>query len=479
MREEDVIVVGAGLSGICAAYYLAHRCDGISFKVLEGRENLGGTWDLFKYPGIRSDSDMYTLGFSFHPWPNPESIADGESIMEYLHETVESYDLLRHIQFSSRVVRANWSSKESRWILEVRRADGEIEIWKCKWLWGCTGYYRYESGYMPDFPGAEDFAGELIHPQLWSEDVEWRGKRVVVIGSGATAVTLVPAMAAEAEHVTMLQRSPTYIMALPEGDRIADAFKMLLPEQAAHDMIRWKNILVSMGLFQYSRLFPEHSRGFYINNVREAIGEFTDVDRHFSPDYKPWDQRLCLIPNADLFKAIRRGDASVVTEHISRFVPEGIELQSGEVLEADLVVAATGLQVQVFGGASVEVDGEPIEPSETMMYRGTMLSGVPNFCLSLGYTNASWTLKCELTSRWVCRLLRHMKRNDLEVACAYKDPDVDEMPLLDLNSGYIHRASGMIPAQGSRLPWRLYQNYILDKWMLERGELVDKSLKLT
>lgn len=478
MREEDVIVVGAGLSGICAAYYLAHHCPGVSFKVLEARSNIGGTWDLFKYPGVRSDSDMYTLGFSFYPWHNPESIADGESIMTYLHETIEQYALEPHFQFDSRVERVNWSSSESRWTIDVRLADGSLEQWKCKWLWGCTGYYRYDSGYMPDFPGAQDFGGQLVHPQQWTEDIDYKNKRVVVIGSGATAVTLVPAMAQDAAHVTMLQRTPTYIMALPEGDRIADALKAIFPEQTAHDLIRWKNILVSMGLFQYSRRFPEHARDFYINNVRKELGQHIDVEKHFSPTYDPWDQRLCLIPDADLFKSLERGDASVVTDRIARFVPEGIELESGEVLEADLVVAATGLQIQVFGGASVEVDGEPVQPSETMMYRGTMLSGVPNFSLSLGYTNASWTLKCELSSRWVVRLLRHMRREGLDVACARKDPDVDEIPLLDLTSGYIRRARGLIPAQGSRLPWRLYQNYILDKWMLERGDLADDSLEL-
>lgn len=478
MREEDVIVVGAGLSGICAAYYLAHHCPGVSFKVLEARSNIGGTWDLFKYPGVRSDSDMYTLGFSFYPWHNPESIADGESIMTYLHETIEQYALEPHFQFDSRVERVNWSSSESRWTIDVRLADGSLEQWKCKWLWGCTGYYRYDFGYMPDFPGAQDFGGQLVHPQQWTEDIDYKNKRVVVIGSGATAVTLVPAMAQDAAHVTMLQRTPTYIMALPEGDRIADALKAIFPEQTAHDLIRWKNILVSMGLFQYSRRFPEHARDFYINNVRKELGQHIDVEKHFSPTYDPWDQRLCLIPDADLFKSLERGDASVVTDRIARFVPEGIELESGEVLEADLVVAATGLQIQVFGGASVEVDGEPVHPSETMMYRGTMLSGVPNFSLSLGYTNASWTLKCELSSRWVVRLLRHMRREGLDVACARKDPDVDEIPLLDLTSGYIRRARGLIPAQGSRLPWRLYQNYILDKWMLERGDLADDSLEL-
>lgn len=477
-REQDVIVVGAGLSGICAAYYLKHRSPGYTFGVLEARDELGGTWDLFDYPGLRSDSDMYTFGFSFHPWRDAGSIASGDVIMRYLHETVETYGLGEHITYGARVERASWSSTDQRWTLHVRRAGGAQERWRCKWLWACTGYYRYDRGHMPEFAGQEDFDGELVHPQLWDETIEWAGRRVVVIGSGATAVTLVPALAEDAAQVTMLQRSPSYIMSRPGTDPVAKWLKARLPERLAHGVVRWKNILLSTALYQYSRRFPEHARGFYIGAVREELGEVLDVDEHFTPRYDPWDQRLCLIPDGDLFEALREGRATIVTDHIRRFVPEGIELESGRRLEADLIVAATGLELQAFGGAQIEVDGQELEASEAMMYRGTMLAGVPNFSFSVGYTNASWTLKCELTSRWVCRLLRHMRREGHQVACPREDPEVEPRPLLDLTSGYLERARDRVPVQGSRLPWRLYQNYVLDRWMLQRAALVDEALEL-
>ena len=477
--ERDVVVIGAGLSGICAAYYLKHRTPGHDFEVLEARERFGGTWDLFTYPGVRSDSDMYTLGFSFHPWDASDSFADGPAIIDYLKDTIETYQLSEHITYGARLERADWSSEQARWTLTVRRADGELERWVCKWLWGCTGYYRYDRGHTPDFPGAGDFKGRLMHPQQWDDEYDYTDKQVVVIGSGATAVTLLPKLAERAAHVTMLQRSPTYIMSMPQRDLIAEGLKRALPRRTAHSLIRWKNVLMSMGLYQFSRLMPERAKRFYLDAVHKEIGEHVDIDAHFTPTYSPWDQRLCLVPEGDLFEALRSDRASVVTDQIARIEPDGVLLQSGERLQADLIITATGLEIQVFGGAEVWLDGERVKPSESMMYRGSMLSGVPNLSISLGYTNASWTLKCELVSGYVSRLLNVMKRQGYEVATPrLEEGEVEAMPLIDLSAGYILRAEGMIPQQGSRLPWRLYQNYILDRWLLGRGAVADSSLEL-
>ncbi|MEO1269124.1 MAG: NAD(P)/FAD-dependent oxidoreductase, partial [Myxococcota bacterium] len=473
------LVVGAGISGICAAYYLQTHCPNKSFTVLEARDRLGGTWDLFQYPGIRSDSDMFTLGFSFHPWSSAKAIADGPAIMDYLYETVEAHNLGPSLQYGHRVEHVHWSSADQRWTVEARRtATGEPVTFTCAFLWGCTGYYRYEEGYTPDFPGVDRFKGQVVHPQQWTDDVVYADKRVVVIGSGATAVTLVPALAPEALHVTMLQRSPSYILSRPMEDVVARWLSDRLPETLAYTAARWKNVLVSMLLYQYSRRFPERARRFYMNHVRQELGEGFDVETHFNPKYNPWDQRLCLVPNSDLFEAFKSGRASVVTDHIETFTEEGLVLRSGRVLEADLIVTATGLQIQVMGGATMDIDGSPVAASETMMYKGAMLSDVPNMALSLGYTNASWTLKCELTSEYIARLLNYMDRHGYTRCCPRRnDPDLREEPLLDLNSGYVTRARNLIPHQGSRTPWRLYQNYILDHMMLRWGRMDDQALE--
>ena len=481
VRDVDVLVVGAGLSGICAAYYLqelAGELPGQTFAVLEARETFGGTWDLFKYPGIRSDSDMYTLGFGFHPWRDASAIADASAIMAYLKETLEAYDLERHVRYGRRAVSASWSAEAARWTVVVRAAGGEEEVWTCRFLWGCTGYYSYEGGHSPTFEGQDDFEGLIVHPQQWPEDLDYSGKRVVVIGSGATAVTLVPAMAGDAAHVTMLQRSPSYVFSLPREDEAANRLRELLPERAAYAAARWKNILWSMLTYNLSRRFPEQMRAYIGRHVQEQLGEGVPVDPHFNPTYRPWDQRMCLVPDGDLFEAIKRGDAEVVTDHIERFVPGGVLLRSGRVLEADVIVTATGLRLELAGGMTLEVDGQPVIPSEHMMYRGAMLSGVPNLVMSLGYTNASWTLKCELVSQYFCRVIKHMSARDQRMFVPRHDPSMAERPLLDLDSGYIRRAQAFMPSQGEALPWRLYQNYLLDLALLRYSAVEDGVLEL-
>ena len=475
----DVLVVGAGISGISAGYHLQTFCPGKSYAILEGRENLGGTWDLFRYPGIRSDSDMYTLGYSFRPWTKPKAIADGPSILEYVRETAETYGIDRKIRYRMRVEGARWSSRDARWTIEARNtATGEPVTLTCNFLFSCVGYYDYEEGYTPDFAGRERFRGRVVHPQKWTQDVDYEGKRVVVIGSGATAVTLVPELARRAAHVTMLQRSPTYVISAPSSDDAANWLRDHLPEDVAYSMVRWRNILFFMGIFNYCRRYPESARRFLTERVRRAVRGRVDVDTHFNPTYAPWDQRMCLVPDGDLFKALREGRASVVTDHIETFTEKGIRLRSGQELEADLIVTATGLKMRFMGGIDVEVDGRRIQPNDTMVYKGMMLSDVPNLAFAVGYTNASWTLKCDLTSEYVCRLLGHMERHGF-VQCRPRrnDPSVKEVPLIDFSSGYVQRALPMMPKQGSAAPWRLYQNYALDRVMLRRGRIDDPAME--
>lgn len=476
--HHDVIIIGAGLSGICAGHYVQTECPDKSFAILEGREALGGTWDLFRYPGIRSDSDMHTLGFSFRPWPNPQAIADGPSILRYLHDTVEATGLADKVRYNHRVDTVRWSSDEARWTVVSRHpGTGEEQVHTCKLLWFCTGYYRYDRGYMPDYPGAERFEGELVHPQFWTDDIDYAGKQVVVIGSGATAVTLVPSMAERAGHVTMLQRSPSYVMSLPAEDVVSKWATRLLGARIGAGLTRWKNILRLMLFYQFSRRMPESARGFITRHVREAVGDVVDVDTHFNPSYDPWDQRLCFVPDDDLFDALRGGRASVVTDHIETLTETGIQLRSGDHLDADVVVSATGLEVVVAGGATIEVDGERVDPGQSTMYKGAMLSDVPNAVMSVGYTNASWTLKCELISQWACRLLEHMDAHGYEVVVPRLPADADaELPLIDFNSGYVLRALDELPNQGERLPWRLYQNYILDSVLFRLAPIDDGAL---
>lgn len=475
----DVLIVGAGISGIGAAYHLQERCPGKRYAILEARERLGGTWDLFRYPGIRSDSDMYTLGFSFRPWQNPKAIADGPSILAYVRETAEAYGIDRHIRYGHEVRAARFSSADARWTVEVLdRATGATRELSCGFLLLCAGYYDYEQGHSPVFEGQEDFAGRIVHPQRWTDDIEHAGKRVIVIGSGATAITLVPSLAKTASHVTMLQRTPTYVASGPEQDRIANWLRGVLPAMTAYELVRWKNVLLGMLFYQYTRRFPRHAKRFLVQKVREAVGEGFDVETHFSPSYDPWDQRLCLVPDGDLFEAIRDGRVDVVTDHVERFTTTGIRLRSGRELEADLVVTATGLQLKLFGGMSLEVDGRSIEPAETMTYKGMMLSGVPNFAFAIGYTNASWTLKVDLVAEHVCRLLNHMDEHKLDLCTPRRDPTVEEEPLIGFASGYIQRSIHLFPRAGSRAPWRLYQNYVLDRLALRRGPVTHPALEL-
>ena len=480
MQEHfDVLVVGAGLSGISAGCHLQASCPNRTYAILEGRSSIGGTWDLFRYPGIRSDSDMYTLGYSFRPWKSPKAIAAGGDILEYIRETAKEYGVDRHIRFGHRVERASWSSKDARWTVEVKRGDSDQRVcFTCNFLHMCSGYYRYEEGYTPDFPGTDRFEGRIAHPQKWTDDIDYKDKRVVVIGSGATAVTLVPELAKQAAHVTMLQRSPTYMLTLPDEDRIANWLRRHLPDMPAYHIARWKNVLLAMLFVTLSKRRPERMKRSLLKAVRRQLGSGYDVDTHFTPTYNPWDQRVCFVRNGDLFKAIRDGRASVVTDHIATFTERGLKLKSGRELESDLVVTATGLDLLVLGGMQIVVDGRAVDLSETVAYKGMMFSGVPNLALSIGYTNASWTLKCDLTCEYVCRLLNHMEKNRYaRCTPTLADPSIKREPAFDFTSGYILRSIHKFPKQGSKRPWRLYQNYLLDILTLRHGSVDDGSME--
>ena len=476
-----MLIVGAGLSGIGAAHHLQEAFPGKSYAIFEAREELGGTWDLFRYPGIRSDSDMHTLGYRFKPWTASKTIADGPSILEYVRQTAREGGIEDKIRFQHRVVRAEWSSEESHWTVEAERVDsGERVELTCNYFWVCSGYYRYDEGFTPEFEGAERFPGPIVHPQHWPEDLDYAGKRVVVIGSGATAVTLVPAMAEQAAHVTMLQRSPTYIASLPAEDPIAKGLRRVLPPKAVYATVRWKNVILQTLFYQLSRRRPQAVKRFIRKGVEAALPEGYDVDKHFKPKYNPWDQRMCLVPNGDLFKAIRKGSASVVTDTIETFTEKGVKLDSGEELEADVIITATGLNLLFIGGIELVVDGDPVELPETMTYKGMMLSGVPNCAFTVGYTNASWTLKADLTSEYVCRLLAHMDAHGYSKSVPeITDPTVTEAPLLDFTSGYVLRSLDKFPKQGSKEPWKLRQNYVLDIGTIRRGAIDDGAMQFS
>jgi len=474
----DVLIVGAGLSGIGAARQLQQRCPGKRYATLEARASLGGTWDLFRYPGIRSDSDMYTLGYRFKPWRGAKAIADGPSILAYIREAAEEAGITRHIRFGHKVVSAAWDSREACWTVDVERAvDGTRLRLRAQFLYVCAGYYSYAEGHRPAFPGEENFRGQLLHPQFWNPSLDYAGKRVVVIGSGATAVTLVPAMAQTAAHVTMLQRSPTYIVTRPGEDAIAHKLRRVLPERLAYRATRWKNVLLGMFFFQLARRRPEQVKQRMVGMAAAQLEPGFDVGTHFTPRYKPWDQRVCLVPDGDLFREIRHGRASVVTDQIERFTADGILLKSGKTLPADIVVVATGLKLNMLGDIALSVDGQPRRPSEAIAYKGMMLSNVPNLVLAFGYTNASWTLKADLTAEYVCRLLKFLDRRGYRYAMPLVDPGVRAVPFLDFTSGYVQRAATVLPRQGHRKPWRVYQNYLMDMLTIRHGRIDDGVLR--
>ncbi len=482
MEHFDVIVVGAGISGIGAAYHLQRNCPGRTYAILEGRPDIGGTWDLFRYPGVRSDSDMHTLGYSFKPWKAAKSIADGPSILEYLRETVAEFGIAPHIRFDHLVQRAEWSSDDARWTVTGTRAGtGESLAFTCNYLFMCSGYYSYKGGYTPEFPGIEHFTGQVIHPQAWPEDLDYAGKRVVVIGSGATAVTLVPAMTDQAAHVTMLQRSPTYVVSRPDEDGIANTLRKVLPEGVAYDITRLKNTTLQQVLYKRMRTQPEKSKAQLLKMVRKELGDEYDIDTHFTPRYNPWDQRMCLVPNSDLFAAISSGRASVVTDQIDTFTETGIRLESGDELEADIVVTATGLQLVTLGEMDFVVDGEPVDFSKTWTYKGFAYSDVPNLASSFGYINASWTLRADLICEYVCRLLNHMDETGT-VQCTPRlrvsDADMPERPWIEnFTSGYMQRMMHRFPKQGDREPWINPQNYRRDKKMFKKSPVADGVMR--
>ena len=478
IKNIDVVVVGAGLSGIGAAYHLKHSCPDRSFTILEGRDAIGGTWDLFKYPGIRSDSDMYTFGFPFHPWKNPKAIADGASILEYLDDTVDTYGLRKHIQFGKRVVASNWSTADRKWTLTIGDSrSGQSQVISCSFLFMCSGYYDYNAGYEPDFPNVEAFKGVKIHPQHWDPNLDYANKKIVIIGSGATAVTLLPILAETAKEVTMLQRSPTYMANLPSEDVVANTFKKYLPKQLAHTLARWKNILLAIGIYHVSRKWPDKMSAFLRNQVKKRLrGHYKDED--FTPNYNPWDQRLCAVPDGDLFKSIRSGKSKIVTNTIKSFVKNGVQLDSGEKLEADIIITATGLKVQLFGGMKLTVDEVPLEFAQSPAFKGVMLSDIPNFAFVVGYTNASWTLKSDLNCIYVTKVLNHMASKNLSVCTPKFDHEnMEKEELLDFDAGYIQRAKHLLPKQGAKAPWKVHQNYIKDLFALKYSSVKDKHLE--
>ncbi|MFG2970430.1 flavin-containing monooxygenase [Streptomyces sp. NPDC048288] len=462
----DVVIVGAGLSGIGAGYRIRSECPDRSYAILEARDAIGGTWDLFRYPGVRSDSDMFTLGYPFRPWRGRQTLADGESVLNYVRDTAAESGVDRHIRFRTRLLRADWSTPEARWTLTVREtaADGttRTRTLTCAFLYSCTGYYDYDRGHDPDLPGRESFTGTVVHPQFWPEDLDHRGRRVVVIGSGATAVTLVPAMARDAAHVTMLQRTPTWIVSRAQRDRVAEALRVLLPGGVAHRAVRARNILFGTAFYEYCRRRPESARALLTRATLRAVGDERSVRENFTPPYAPWDQRLCAVPEADLFRALRSGAVDVVTDRIETFVPEGVRLRSGRTLPADIVVTATGLRLLPLGGVAFTVDGRLLDLPGQFVWRGAMLTGAPNLAFCIGYTNASWTLRADLSSRLVCKVLNHMSRRGYPAVVPEPAGPLGTRPLIDLASGYVRRSIAAFPQQGDRAPWKVRQNYVLD-----------------
>jgi len=477
----DVIIVGAGLSGISAAYYLKDLCPHKSFTMLEARSSIGGTWDLFKYPGIRSDSDMYTLGFAFRPWRSRKAIADADDIMSYLHETKDELDLDKKIKLKHKMVSAAWSSESNVWTVGVEVDDqNEPMFYTCNFLSMCSGYYDYDEAHLPNFTGRDKFQGTFIHPQFWPEELDYTDKEIVVIGSGATAVTLVPELAKKAAKVTMLQRSPTYIASAPAVDKIAQWTKRILPDKTAYSVSRWRKILMQRMSYGLSRKYPKFMKKLILAGVKKELGEDYDL-RHFSPSYNPWDQRFCLVPDSDLFESINEGKSVVVTDHIETFTSSGIQTQSGEHINADIIVSATGLKIKYLGGINFIVDGKILAPSELVAYKSMMFSGLPNLALAFGYTNASWTLKCDLTNKYFARLIKHMDEKGY-VKCVPVVDNIEEMelvPLLDFTAGYVLRAIDDLPKAGAKDPWRLKQNYLVDRMVLNRSKIEDGVMQFS
>jgi len=485
IESVDVLIIGAGLAGIGGACQLRRNCSDQSLMVLESRGASGGTWDLFRYPGFRSDSDMYTYSYGFKPWKDKAAIADGHKILSYIREAAAEYDVERHIRYQHKVVAANWSSADKRWHVTAERSgtddSGDTKVEQvtisCKFMFNCSGYYDYEKGYTPDFDGIDDFGGQLVHSQHCPEGFDYKGKRVVVIGSGATAVTIVPAMAKDTGSMTMLQRTPTYIASLPSEDPMAKTLSKWLPNSLVFRLVRWKKVLFQIYLYKLSRKKPEQLKKFLLSKVRAELGEDYDVDTHFTPNYNPWDQRLCAVTDGDLFAAIREGDAEVVTDHIDRFNEGGIQLKSGKQLDADIVILATGLNLKFAGGVKHSIDGKAHELTENYIYRGMMFSGMPNMAFTVGYTNSSWTLKTDLTSKFVCRLLKKMNRGGYSSVTPEIKGQLGEVPMLDFDAGYVVRARKLMPKNGDRLPWQNYQNYIRDFIGLGLNRLNDDELE--
>jgi len=473
----DVLIIGAGLSGIGAACHLKKECAHKSFAVLEGRQAIGGTWDLFRYPGIRSDSDMFTLGYEFKPWTQYKGIADGDDIHRYICDAADENDITRHIRFGHKVTSADWNSSTARWQLTVRLADGSDRKYICNYLISCTGYYSYEEGFAPEFSGRENFKGDIIHPQFWPQNYDYSDKNIVVIGSGATAVTLVPALTGKAAHVTMLQRSPGYVISLPQQDAMVALLRKILPQKSAYRIIRGRNIAIALALYNFCRTFPDTARRILQWRVKRNLPDQFDM-QHFTPHYSPWDQRLCAVPEGDMFNAITAGKASVITDHIKRFNADGIQLQSGKILPADIIITATGLKVQMFGNMKISTDGEEFIPNQSMSYRGVMFENLPNMAMVFGYTNSSWTLKADLIGRWICRLLNTMdKKGVQQVIPRNRNRSLKRKPFIDMQSGYIKRVKNEIPLQGNRSPWKLHQNYFKDVINLRLASMDDPALE--
>ncbi|MCY3916312.1 MAG: NAD(P)/FAD-dependent oxidoreductase [Chloroflexi bacterium] len=491
MKEQvDVLIVGAGISGIAAGHYLGKRCPRLSWIIVEGRDGIGGTWDFFRYPGVRSDSDMYTLGYRFRPWSGEKAIADGPAILQYIKDTAREFGIDRKIRFNHRVCRIEWSSRAAEWTAEIESpASGEPGQIRCRFLFMCTGYYRYDEGYLPAWKGMSRFTGDIVHPQAWGargarrhspshsadrDDVDISGKRVIVIGSGATAVTIVPALAREAKHVTMLQRSPSYIVSMPARDDQVNRLRGRLPAALLSRLARWKMILFAAYSYRKARVNPSEVRETVLQGIREALGADYDVERHFNPAYAPWDQRVCVAPDADLFRAIRAGQVSMVTDHIERFVEEGLQLRSGEILPADVIVTATGMRMRIMDGVEIIVDGEAADLGDALSYKGIMYSNIPNLASSFGYANASWTLKCELICEYVCRLLNYMERRGFKRCVPRLETNSPTTePMINFTSGYVRRALPNLPKQGTRRPWKVYQNYFKDLLTMRYGRLND------